>query len=125
MNNEIIGKVGALHDMKVEEDHITAVLQGQNTILPDDVKKTILESAARHTDTILNKLRELQVDLRSNPVIFIGGGAVLFKDYLEGSPMVAKAEFILDPKANAIGYAMLATAQLQKLSANGGFSENA
>ena len=29
MNNEIIGKVGALHDMKIEEDHITAVLQGQ------------------------------------------------------------------------------------------------
>jgi len=50
------------------------------------VKKTIREAAVRHADTILNKLRELQVDLRSNPVIFIGGGAVLFKDCLEGSP---------------------------------------
>lgn len=125
MNNDIIGKVGALHDMKIEEDHITAVIQGQETILPDDVKKTICESAARHADTILNKLRELQVDLRSNPVIFIGGGAVLFKEYIENSPMVVKSDFILDPKANAIGYGMLAAAQLQKLSANGGYSENA
>ena len=28
-----------------------------------------------YTDVILNKLRELQVDLRSTPAIFIGGGA--------------------------------------------------
>jgi len=125
MNNDIIGKVSALHDMKIEDDHITAAIQGQETILPNDVIKTIRESAVRHTDTILNKFRELQVDLRSNPVIFIGGGAVLFKDYIENSPMVAKADFILDPKANAIGYGMLAAAQLQKISVTGGYSENA
>lgn len=125
MNNDIIGKVSALHDMKIEDDHIAAVIQGQETILPNDVIKTIRESAVRHADTILNKLRELQVDLRSNPVIFVGGGAELFKEYIESSSMVAKADFILDTKANAIGYGMLATAQLQKLSANGGASENA
>ena len=125
MNNDIIGKVSALHDMKIEDDHITAVIQGQETILPDDVKKTIREATTRHADTILNKLRELQVDLRANPVIFIGGGAVLFKDYLENSPMVTKADFILDPKANAIGFGMLADRQIKKLDLNGGYSENA
>ena len=109
--------------MKIEDEHIIAVIQGQETILPDAVKRTILGAASRHADMILNKLRELQVDLRSNPAIFIGGGALLFKKYLESSPMVAKADFILDPKANAIGYHMLASAQLQKLTANGGHSE--
>ena len=98
-------------------------LDGQETILPDDVKKTIRESAARHTDAILNKLRELQVDLRSNPVIFIGGGATLFKSYLESSTMVVKADFVLDVGANAIGYAMLANAQMQKLPQRGGCHE--
>ena len=125
MNNDISGKVSALHDMKIEDDHITAVIRGEETILPDDVVKTIRESAARHADTILNKLRELQVDLRSNPVIFIGGGSVLFKNYLEDSPMVVKSNFILDPKANAIGFGMLADAQIRKLSANGVHNENA
>ena len=125
MNNDIIGKVSALHDMKIEDDHITAALQGKETIIPDDVVKTIRESAVRHTDTILNKLRELQVDLRSNPVIFIGGGAALFKDYLEGSSMVVKSTFILDSKANAIGFGMLADTQIKKLSANGGSNEGA
>jgi plasmid segregation protein ParM len=125
MNNDIIGKVGALNDMKIEEDHITAVIQGQETILPDDVIKTIRECAARHSDMVLDKLRELQVDLRSNPAGFIGGGAMLFKEYIESSPMVVKADFIIDLKANAIGYGMLAAAQLQKLSVNGGHCENA
>lgn len=119
MNNDIIGKVSAQHDMKVEDDHITAVIQGQETILPEDVKATICEAAVRHADMILTKLRELQVDLRSNPVIFVGGGATLFRPYIERSAMVVKAEFISDPKANAIGYNMLASAQLQKLLASG------
>jgi plasmid segregation protein ParM len=124
MNNDIIGKVSALHDMKIEEEHILAAIKGLETILPDSVIKTIRESATRHADTILDKLRELHVDLRSNPVIFIGGGAELFKNYIENSSMVAKAEFITDPKANAIGYDMLASAQIRKLSESGGHGEN-
>ena len=116
MNNEIIGKVSALHDIRIEDDHITSVIQGQETILPELVIQTIWDSAKRHADTILNKLRELQVDLRSTPAVFIGGGAIQFKQYIEGSPMVIKADFLNDPKANAIGYMMLASAQLQNHS---------
>ena len=125
MNNDIIGRVSALHDMKIEDEHIAAVIRGRETILPPDVTATIRQSAARHADTILNKLRELQVDLRSNPAIFIGGGAVLFRDYIQASPMVTRADFITDPKTNAIGYSMLAAAQLQQLSSNGTRNENA
>jgi plasmid segregation protein ParM len=125
MNNDIIGKVGALHDMRIEDDHIAAVIRGQETILPPDVAQTIRDAAGRHAGMILDKLRELQVDLRSNPAIFIGGGAILFRPYIENSPMVAKVDFVPDPKANAVGYGMLAAAQFQKVSANGGVSENA
>ena len=53
------------------------------------------------------------MDLRSNPAIFIGGGSSLFRPLLEGSPMVARADFVEDPKANAIGYEMLAAHQLR------------
>jgi plasmid segregation protein ParM len=124
MNNAIIGRVSALHDMKIEEDHICSVIKGEETILPEDVKKTIRDAAAHHSDTILDKLRELQVDLRSNPVTFIGGGAALFREYIQNSSMVARADFILDSKANAIGYGMLAAAQLQKSFMSGSASEN-
>ena len=63
-----------------------------------------------------DKLRELQVDLRANPAIFIGGGSILFRSFVEESPLVAHADFVTDPKANAIGYGMLATAQLRRMA---------
>lgn len=107
MNNEIIRKVGALHDMRIEDEHISAVLQSENTILPEDVKETICEVTKLHAQDILNQLRELQVDLRSNPAVFIGGGSILLKHFLMSSPLVAKADFVESPNANALGYEML------------------
>jgi plasmid segregation protein ParM len=114
MNNEIVRKVGALHDMRIEDEHINAVLGGQETILPDDVKNTILNATELHAKDILDQLRELQVDLRSNPAIFIGGGSILLRNFIENSPLVAKADFIESPNANAIGYEMLARSQLKR-----------
>jgi len=122
MNNDVIGKVSSLHDMRIEDEHIAAIIQGQPTVLPQDVAETIKKSAQRHANYILDKLRELQVDLRANPAIFIGGGAVLFKEYIENSPLVVKADFVTDQKANAIGYGMLATAQMKKMSLSSGGS---
>ncbi len=114
MNNEIVRKVGALHDMRIEDEHISAVLSGQDTILPQDVKDTICNETQRHAKDILNQLRELQVDLRSNPAVFTGGGSILLRPFLENSPLVAKADFVESPNANAIGYEMLARRQLSR-----------
>lgn len=112
MNNNIIRLIGVRHDMLIEEEHINAVLSGKETILPEEVKKTIRESTDQYAKGILDKLRELQVDLRSNPAVFIGGGSALFRDYLERSPLVAQASFVDSPNANAIGYQAMAEGQL-------------
>ncbi len=114
MNNEIIRKVSALHDMLIEDEHINAVLSGKETILPDDVKKTICEATELHAKNILNQLRELQVDLRSNPAVFIGGGSILLRRFLEESPLVAKAIFVESPNANALGFEMLGEKRLAR-----------
>ena len=116
MNNEIMRKVSALHDMLIEDEHISAVLTGADTILPDDVKQTICGATKLHADNILNQLRELQVDLRSNPAIFIGGGSILLRPFLEQSPLVAKADFVDNPNANALGYEMLGNQKLHILT---------
>jgi len=50
---------------------------------------------------------------------------VLFKPFLESSPMVVKAEFIIDPKANAVGFNMLASAQMRKIASSGVHREDA
>ena len=112
MNNDIIRRVGALHDMQIEDEHISAVLAGKETILPEEVKDTIRKSAEQHAINILNQLRELKVDLRSNPAVFIGGGSALFRDYLEKSPLVASATVVESVNANAIGYQAMAEGQL-------------
>lgn len=88
------------------------MLEGKETILPEAVKSTIGEAAGKNANDILDKLRELQVNLRSNPAVFIGGGSILYREYMENSSMVASATFVSDPKANAIGYQTLAEVQM-------------
>lgn len=117
MGNSIIGRVSALHDIKIDDDHIADVIQGRPTILPEDVQDTIRATVKNYAAGILDKLRELQVDLRATPAIFTGGGAALFRPFIEESSQVARAEFVADPKANAIGFGMLATAQLNQMQA--------
>ncbi len=124
MSNGIIGRVSALHDIMIDEGHIADVIQGRPTILPDDVQETIRSTVKNYAAGILDKLRELQVDLRATPAVFMGGGAALFRPFLEESSQVAKAEFITDSKANAIGYGMLATAQIRQMQKGGdGFAQ--
>jgi plasmid segregation protein ParM len=115
MTNLIIGKIGAQHGIKISEDQITAAIKGdRRLVLSEDVIKDILSYAKQHADMILDELRENMVELKANPVIFIGGGAILLKSCLENSSMIVKADFVLDEKANAIGYALLASHQLKK-----------
>ena len=116
MNNEIIRKVNTLHDMRIEDEHISAVLSGKETILPQDVKDTILSATKMHAKDSLDQLRELQVDLRSNPAVFVGGGSILLRLFIENSHQVAKADFITSTNANAIGYDMLGRKKLSVLS---------
>lgn len=101
---------------KIDDDHIADIIQGRPTILPQEVRDVIFTKVRSYACDILDKLRELQVDLRANPAIFIGGGSILFRSFVEESPLVAHADFVTDPKANAIGYGMLATAQLRRMA---------
>ena len=115
MSNGIIRRVNAQYKIKIEGDHILNVLQGRHTILKDEVKQSIPLQVKEYALTIIDKLRELHVDLCADPCIFVGGGGALFKPFIEESPLVSMPEFELDQKANAIGYAQLATAQLRRL----------
>ena len=113
--DDVIRKVSTQYDMKIEDEHIAAVLQERKIYLPEEVKQEIFRAAQSHANDILNQLRELQVDLRANPAIFIGGGSILLQPYLSESPLVGNAEFIDSPNANALGYEMLGEKQLARL----------
>lgn len=117
MNNEIIRKVNSYHDMLLDDEHISDVLCGRNIGLPADVVETITSATKQHASNILNQLRELQVDLRSNPAIFVGGGSILLRPFLEDSPMVMRGSFVDSPNANAVGYEMLGRTQMLRPNA--------
>ena len=116
MYNPIIAQANAKHGISIDEEHINDVLCNRRTSLPTDVRKAIGEAVRLHANEILNQLRELKVDLRVNPAVFIGGGSVLLKEYIEASPLVSQAMFEPDPSANAKGYRLLAARQLDRQS---------
>jgi len=115
MYNEIARLVNAQHDMLIDEDQILAVLTGEEVRLPDDVVKTIKDLAFEHAKDILHKLRELKVELRSNPCVIMGGAAQLFKPVFDESDMVLDARYELDSNCNVLGYIKMANNRIRKI----------
>lgn len=114
MNNKIAGRISGQYDMKIDDNHIFDVLSNKKTVLLPEVVKQIKKEAEVHAKTIINQLRELGVDLKTNPAFFVGGGSLLLESFIENSGMVSVTEFVPDISANAIGCTILATAKYNK-----------
>ena len=99
---------------------ICEILAGQNTVLDCEIQKAIRREVEKYATDMLNKLRELQVDLRTNPAIFVGGGSILLRAFIKASAFVRAVEFEPDTRANAYGYELLGQAQLEKLARRAG-----
>lgn len=112
MSNEIAAKVNSLYNIPLRDSHIHSVLNNGDNILKQDVKDIILNDVKHYARFTIDKLRELRVDLRSEPVVFLGGGANMLRPYLKLDERIAQAFYIEDPKANAIGYEKLALQDL-------------
>ncbi len=70
--------------------------------------RPLVERCARDfaADT-LSTLRERQLELRSGPVVFVGGGSILLRKQIEASGKVAHPIFVDDVRANAKGFELL------------------
>ena len=112
MYNDIISRVDILHDIKITDEHIREVLTGEYSCIPDDIKKSISDAAEKHTFQILNKLREFGIDLKGTKSVFVGGGSLLLRSFIEQSKLVFDASFVENQMANAKGYELLAQAVL-------------
>ena len=94
MYNQIISSINSEYDMLLEyyDDNVVRMTE---SMVQDFV-----------TD-LLNSIRERGIDTKSSYTVFIGGGAVLLKRFLEKSDRLGKYLFIEDLKANAKGYDLL------------------
>ena len=63
-------------------------------------------------DKVYNSIREFGYNLKTTPIVFVGGGAVVMKNF--GSHDAKNISYNLDVKANARGYEQLATMGLKR-----------
>lgn len=112
MFNTIKRNVSVMYDIKLADSDIEELMSEnkRNNVLSDneDIKNEIYKVAKKHTEEIINQLRERGIDLKSTYAIFVGGGSVLLQDFIKDNDKISKF-FILDNnKANAQGYQALA-----------------
>ena len=107
MYNQIISSVNSEYDRLLEDTDIDSILAG-NTQYYDDSVVHMTESMVQDFVTdLLNSIRERGIDTKTSYTVFIGGGSVLLKQFLEKSNRLGKYLFIEDLKANARGYDLL------------------
>lgn len=112
--DNIIEECMSAYDLKFSEDEIDSILMNKNPELinrlnriDDGVVNYVKFMTERYIEEIVYKLKQQGLDPRMVPTIFVGGGSVLLKNFIEASPMVMEATFINDIKANAKGYKIL------------------
>ena len=112
--NEISGTLSGDLGVRAEQDQIEATLRGEDTLFDGNAVRLMGTTAERFAVRLLRDLSERDIDLRTTPSVFIGGGALLLRRFLETSPMVKAPMFIEEVNANALGYQLLAEAVLRK-----------
>lgn len=105
--NRIESKVRAEQDILLTEREIDAILLGDKVQVPFGVADVVERLAQEFIADLLSALRERQLELKSGPVIFVGGGSILLRKQIQRSGKVTNPLFVEDIRANAKGYEML------------------
>jgi len=105
--NNIIRKVNADLDILLEESDIDRLLRGESGEYPAEVSDIVFNLAITFVNDLVTMLRERGIDLRFGHTVFVGGGAVLLKDFLELSEKFGSCIFVEDITANAKGFALM------------------
>ena len=108
MYNRILTTVNAEYDMLLEEKDIDSIIQGNHTYYDPPIIQLVEKQAASFITDLLATIREHSVDTKSTYTIFIGGGALRLRKYIEAqSSRLNRYTFIEDIHANAKGYQLL------------------
>ena len=83
----------------------------QLTNVPREVINLLDRYLKDYADMIIRSLRELEINIQTTPIIIVGGGASVVKNYC--SVQLPNIEYKLDVKANAKGYEMMARIALR------------
>ena len=107
MCNEIISKVNSEYDMLLEEVDVESIIRGKTEFYDEYVVRAVENMVQDYVTDLLNSIRERGVDTKSAYTVFIGGGSILLRRFLEKSDRLGRYLFIDDLCANAKGYDLL------------------
>ena len=110
--NDIASRINSEQDILLDDTDIDRIIQGEKTDFYGEVIRIVEDMTKTYVDDILGTLRERGLDLKTSCVVFIGGGSLLLRKYLEHSGKIGRCIFVEDICANTKGYGMLY--QIQK-----------
>lgn len=110
--NDIVSRVNSEQDILIDDTDIDRIIRGERKDFYGEVVRIVEDMTKIYVNDILGALRERGLDLETGCVVFIGGGSLLLREYLEHSGKVGRCIFVEDICANAKGYGMLY--QIQK-----------
>lgn len=104
MFETIITRMQSSAGITLEEADVENILRGKRSFVPEDVKDEVRRNAEIFANQIIDKCIQSGCTLRQSPVVYVGGGPLLLREYLENNPKVCSCEFIEDTHANARSY---------------------
>ena len=91
---------------EVDESEIQRFMRFGTADMDERYLKIIKAEVINFVDKVYNSIREYGYNLATTPIVFVGGGAVVMKNF--GNYGQKNISYILDVKANAKGYEFLA-----------------
>ncbi len=91
---------------EVDESEIQLYMRYGTIDIDERYQKIIKEEIKTFVEKVYNSIREYGYNLSTTPIVFVGGGAVVMKNF--GNYNQKNISYILDVKANAKGYEYLA-----------------
>ncbi len=98
---------------EVDEMEIQNTMRYGRADLDDEYCQIIKAETEDFAQKVYNSIREYGYNLKTTPIVFVGGGAVVMKNF--GNYNAKNISYILDVKANARGYEQLATLGLKSM----------
>lgn len=107
MCNEIISKVNSEYDLLLEEVDVESIINGKTEFYAGYIVQAVEGMVQDYVTDLMNSIRERGIDTKSTYTVFIGGGSVLLKRFLQKSERLEQYLFLDDLRANAKGYDLL------------------
>ncbi len=105
--NDIGKKVNSELDFLLDESDIDAIIREQNSTFPPSVQTVVHDMAAAFIENLIGMLRERGVDLRIGKTVFVGGGSILLRRYIDACKKIGSHIFVEDIAANVKGYELM------------------